>query len=51
VVTDGAVEAVRSILADPERQAADGEHNFAIGKAHLGYDRLERALGEMLARR
>lgn len=51
VVTDDAADAVRSLLADPARQAADAEHNFAIGKAHLGYDRLERALGEMLARR
>jgi glycosyltransferase involved in cell wall biosynthesis len=51
VVTDDAVEAVRSLLADPAKQAADAEHNFVIGKEHLGYDRLERALGEMLARR
>jgi glycosyltransferase involved in cell wall biosynthesis len=49
VVTDEAAEAVRSILADPERQSADGEHNFALGKAHLGYDRLERGLAQLLA--
>jgi glycosyltransferase involved in cell wall biosynthesis len=49
VVTDEAVEAVRSILADPERQEADAEHNFVIGKAQLGYDRLERGLAQLLA--
>lgn len=48
VVTDETVEAVRSLLGDPERQAADADHNFVIGKAHLGYDRLEQALGELL---
>jgi hypothetical protein len=28
--------------------AADAEHNFEIGKAHLGYDRLEQSLRELL---
>ena len=44
-VTDEAVDGVRSLLADPARMAEDAEHNFAIGKAHLGYDRLERRSG------
>jgi hypothetical protein len=48
-VTDEAVEGVRSLLADPDRIAADAEHNFLIGKASLGYDRLEQALRELLA--
>jgi glycosyltransferase involved in cell wall biosynthesis len=47
-VTDEAVEGVRSLLADPDRIAADAEHNFLIGKASLGYDRLEEALRELL---
>ena len=47
-VTDEAVEGVRSLLADPDRIAADAEHNFLIGKASLGYDRLEQALRELL---
>jgi glycosyltransferase involved in cell wall biosynthesis len=47
-VTDETVEAVRSLLADPGRVAADAEHNFEIGKAHLGYDRLEQSLRELL---
>jgi glycosyltransferase involved in cell wall biosynthesis len=47
-ITDDTVRAVRSILADPAGQAADAEHNFAIGRKHLGYDRLERALGELI---
>lgn len=47
-VTDEAVDGVRSLLADPARAAIDAEHNFEIGKAHLGYDRLERAFGELL---
>jgi glycosyltransferase involved in cell wall biosynthesis len=49
LVTDTAADAVRAILADPVRQAADAEHNFAIGKAHLGYDRLEAGLAALLA--
>jgi glycosyltransferase involved in cell wall biosynthesis len=49
VVTDEAAAAVRAVLADPSRQTADAEHNFAIGKAHLGYDRLEAALATLLA--
>jgi glycosyltransferase involved in cell wall biosynthesis len=48
VVTDAAADAVRSLLADPARQAADAEHNFAIGQAHLGYGRLEQGLAELL---
>jgi glycosyltransferase involved in cell wall biosynthesis len=48
-VTDGAVDAVRSVLADPARQEADAEHNFIIGRQHLGYDRLQGALEELLA--
>jgi glycosyltransferase involved in cell wall biosynthesis len=47
-VTDETVEGVRALLADPERQEADAEHNFAIGQAHLGYDRLEQGLAELL---
>ena len=47
-ITDETVRAVRSILADQAGQAADAEHNFAIGRRHLGYDRLERALGELI---
>ncbi len=49
VVTEEAAEAVRTILADPDRQAANAEHNFDIGKAQLGYDRLERGLAQLLA--
>jgi mannosylglucosylglycerate synthase len=47
-VTDETVRAVRAILSDPVGQASDAEHNFAIGQKHLGYDRLERALGELI---
>ncbi|MDQ5841357.1 MAG: glycosyltransferase family 4 protein [Chloroflexota bacterium] len=47
-ITDDTVRTVRSILADPAGQEADAEHNFAIGRKHLGYDRLERALGELI---
>jgi mannosylglucosylglycerate synthase len=47
-VTDEAVESVRSLLVDPDRVAANAEHNFAIGKANLGYDRLEQAFRELL---
>jgi glycosyltransferase involved in cell wall biosynthesis len=47
-VTDETVEGVRALLADPAQQEADAEHNFAIGQAHLGYDRLEQGLAELL---
>jgi glycosyltransferase involved in cell wall biosynthesis len=48
-VTDAAVAEVRALLADPVRRAAEADHNFAIGKAHLGYDRLQQALTDLLA--
>jgi glycosyltransferase involved in cell wall biosynthesis len=47
-VTDAAVAEVRALLADPVRQVADAEHNFVLGRAHLGYDRLERAVSELV---
>jgi glycosyltransferase involved in cell wall biosynthesis len=48
VVTDEAVEAVRTALSDKARREADAEHNYAIGRDHLGYDRLQQALAELL---
>ncbi|MGH2488125.1 MAG: glycosyltransferase, partial [Candidatus Limnocylindria bacterium] len=48
-ITDETVRAVRAILTDPAGQAADAEHNFVIGRKHLGYDRLERALSDLMA--
>jgi glycosyltransferase involved in cell wall biosynthesis len=48
-ITDETVHAIRSVLADPAGQATAAEHNFAIGHEHLGYDRLEGALGELIA--
>jgi glycosyltransferase involved in cell wall biosynthesis len=47
-VTKDTVRAVQSLLADPAGRAADASHNFAIGRKHLGYDRLERSLGDLL---
>jgi glycosyltransferase involved in cell wall biosynthesis len=49
VVTDEAVEAVRTALSDKARREADAEHNYAIGRDHLGYDRLQQALAELLS--
>lgn len=49
VVTDETAAAVRALVDDPARLEADAEHNFAIGKAHLGYDRLGGSLAELLA--
>ena len=49
VVTDETAAAVRDLVADPARLEADAEHNFAIGRAHLGYDRLGGSLAELLA--
>jgi glycosyltransferase involved in cell wall biosynthesis len=48
-VTDEAVERVRAVLADPALREADAAHNFEIGRAHLGYDRLQQALAELIA--
>jgi mannosylglucosylglycerate synthase len=48
-VTDEAVRQVRALLADPALRAADGKHNFLLGEKHLSYDRLARALAELLA--
>jgi glycosyltransferase involved in cell wall biosynthesis len=49
-VTDEAVEALRDALADPIRIRVDAEHNFALGREHLGYDRLRRDLASLVAR-
>ena len=49
VITDATVEEVRTVLADPERRNRDARHNFRIGREHLGYDVLRRALPELLA--
>ena len=47
-ITRDTVRAVQSLLADPAGVTADANHNFNIGRQHLGYDRLERALGDLL---
>ena len=49
-VTDEAVEDLRAALADPSREAADTEHNFALAREHFSYDRLRRELAALLAR-
>jgi glycosyltransferase involved in cell wall biosynthesis len=48
-VTDATVAEVRTVLADPERRDRDASHNFRVGREHLGYDVLRRALPELLA--
>jgi glycosyltransferase involved in cell wall biosynthesis len=48
-VTDTAVAELRALLADPVRRKAEADHNFAVGREHFGYDRLERALTDLLA--
>lgn len=48
-VTDDAVSQLRALLADPDSRAAATDHNFAIARRHLSYDRLARALTELLA--
>lgn len=47
-ITDDTVAEVRAVLADPERRARDGRHNFRIGREHLGYDVLRGRLSELL---
>lgn len=48
-ITDATVADVRAVLADPERRARDARHNFVVGREHLGYDVLRRALSELLS--
>jgi glycosyltransferase involved in cell wall biosynthesis len=48
-VTDEAVGLLRILLADADARAAATAHNVAIGRRHLGYDRLARALAELVA--
>ncbi|HET9878255.1 MAG TPA: glycosyltransferase family 4 protein [Candidatus Limnocylindria bacterium] len=48
-ITDATVADVRDVLADAERRARDARHNFAVGREHLGYDVLRRALETLLA--
>lgn len=48
-ITDATVAEVRSVLADPERRDRDARHNFRVGRDHLGYDVLRRALPKLLA--
>jgi mannosylglucosylglycerate synthase len=49
-ITDATVAEVRAVLADPDRRARDARHNFRVGREHLGYDVLRRALPELLDR-
>lgn len=43
-ITADAVREVRSLLADPARQARIARHNFALGRRHLSYEVLQRRL-------
>ena len=48
-VTDEAVSEVRALLADPERRAADAEHNVDVARRHFSYAVLERRLADLLS--
>ena len=48
VVTHDVLEQLRTALADPDRRAADGEHNWQLGRRHFSYERLERSIRELL---
>ena len=48
-VTDENVAEVRALLGDLERQRADAEHNFVIGREQLSYDRLAHSLAGLLS--
>ena len=47
-ITDATLEQVRALLADPARRRRDAQHNFRIGRRHLGFDVLRRQLAEVL---
>jgi glycosyltransferase involved in cell wall biosynthesis len=48
VVTDQAVEELRRLLHDPVARATNARHNYALGHAHLSYERLARDLARLL---
>jgi glycosyltransferase involved in cell wall biosynthesis len=47
-ITDQTVADVRAILADPQRQAADAAHNFAIGRRQFSYTALQGHLAALI---
>ena len=47
-ITDATVAAVRELVRDPERRAADAGHNFAIARAHLGFTMLQERLSSVI---
>lgn len=46
-LTDKAVEQVKAVLADPQRQRDMAEHNFELGRRHFSYQALERILRQL----
>ena len=48
-ITEEVVEEVKALLADPERRAADAQHNFSLGRKHLSYEMLESRLRGLLS--
>ena len=47
-ITDATLAQVRAVLADPARRRRDAQHNFDIGRRHLGFDVLRRQVAELL---
>ncbi len=48
-ITNETVEAVKALLADPERARAMTEHNARVASEHFSYEVLQRCLEELLA--
>jgi glycosyltransferase involved in cell wall biosynthesis len=47
-VSDEAVEQLRTLLGEADARAAATDINFDLARRHLGYDRLARALAELV---
>ncbi len=47
---DAAADAICTILTDPTRKQAIGEHNYAVGKRHYSVDALAGMIADLLAR-
>ena len=51
VLTDDAVDTVRSILSDPKARRETAEHNFTLGRRYFSFDVLEELLDDRLSQR
>ena len=51
VLTDAAVDTIRSILSDPKARRETAEHNFTLGRRYFSFEVLEELLDDRLSQR